>query len=272
LAKAIKIRAGHPEALVFNGATDLALRQTKKHEHFSCLLDLSGVDKLKFITRSKESWTIGSGTTMESLRIATLEKFPAIHEMLNVFASLQIRNLATIGGNIGSASPIGDLLPVLFAYKAQVKLISSGGERILPIEDFIKGYRSTDLHDDELIHSVIIPKPPAFAMIWTHKVSKRKDLDISTVSACFRIQTGDDWMISEAILAFGGMAATTQRAHKAERSLIGKAWNEDHVKTAAALIEQDFSPIADARSGKEFRTIVARNLLLKCYDENRELR
>lgn len=272
LAKALKIRATHPEALVFNGATDLALRQTKKHEHFGCMLDLSGVSKLKFITKTKEAWTIGSGTTMETLRNATVGHFNAIHEMLNVFASLQIRNLASIGGNIGSASPIGDLLPVLFAYKAQIKLASAKAERLLSIEDFIKGYRSTDLHNDELIVSVIIPKPPVHALIWTHKASKRKDLDISTVSACFRIKTGDDWMISEAILAFGGMAATTQRAHKVEQSLIGKPWDEASVTTAAALIEKDFSPISDARSGKEFRSLLARNLLLKCYNENRELR
>jgi len=79
-------------------------------------------------------------------------------------------------------------------------------------------------------------------------------------------------MISEAILAFGGMAATTQRAHKVEKALIGKPWDEASVTIAAALIEKDFSPISDARSGKEFRSLLARNLLLKCYNENRELR
>ncbi len=268
IAEALDIRATFPTAIVFNGATDIALRQTKKHEHFSEMLDLSGIQEMKGVSESNESCIIGAGTTMEQLRHSTQKTLPALHEMLNVFASLQIRNLASIGGNIASASPIGDILPVLFAYNASLELTSLKGVRTIAIGDFIKGYRSTALEKDELITRVIIPKPSAKSIVWTQKVSKRKDLDISTVSACFHLNVAKDGVISDIILAYGGMAACTQRAKKTEQMLIGKEWNEVNVKVAAACIAEDFTPISDARAEKEFRSVVARNLLLKFFNEN----
>lgn len=208
---------------------------------------------------------------MERIRQACKGLLPALHEMLNVFASLQIRNIASIGGNLGSASPIGDSLPVLMACKAELTLVSKRGERRTGVEEFIKGYRSTDLQPDELIKNVHIPFPAPDVLIRFYKISKRKDLDISTVSACFSIQRNGDGRITDLILAYGGMAECTRRATKTEMALLGKEWNEGNVEKACAYLAQDFDPISDARSGKEFRSLVAGNLLLKFYYDTIEL-
>lgn len=272
LGEALQLKAEHPSAVVFNGATDVALRQTKKHEKFSLMLDLSGITALNFFHEKEDVFEIGSGISMEALRNAAEGTLPALREMLSLFASLQIRNIASLGGNIGSASPIGDTLPVLLAYKALVKVLSEKGERILPITDFIRGYRQTDLQPGELIHSVIIPKLPENTILWPHKVSKRKDLDISTVSCCFRLQRNAEGQVTDVVLAYGGMAETPRRSYNAEERLKGSAWAPETVAEAAALIEKDFTPISDARSGKEFRNIVARNLLIKFFNETSHIK
>jgi xanthine dehydrogenase small subunit len=186
--------------------------------------------------------------------------------MLKVFGSLQIRNIATIGGNIGSASPIGDTLPVLFALGARIRVCSPGSERILSIEDFITGYRQTAIRNDELITEVIVPKIPYGVIIESYKVSKRKDLDISTVTGAFRLKN-QEGIVVEIVLAFGGMAAMTKRALKTENYLEGKKWTRETVQEAMDILAGEFAPLSDARAGAEFRKTVAANLLLKFYLE-----
>ncbi len=271
LSEALKICRQHPGAVVFNGATDVALRQTKKHEFLKELLDLSGLTELDFISETGSAFRIGSGVTMEALRQFSREKIPVLAGLLSVFASLQIRNAATLGGNIGSASPIGDLLPLLFAMEAKVVLFRTGGRRILPISDFITGYRKTALEPGELIHSVLIPKLKKNQVLKTYKISKRHDLDISTVSAGFKLKLNRKREVEEIILCYGGMAEITKRAVGAEISLIGKKWERKQVEETFPVLEHCFQPISDARAGKEFRMQAAKNLLLKFYLESEEI-
>jgi len=263
LKEALRLRKDHPMAVIINGSTDVALRQTKGKEHLAEILDLSGVEEMKTFTEDKENCVFGAGISLEMMKKFTKESFPALYEILKVFGSLQIRNTGTIGGNIGSASPIGDLLPVLFVYKARIKLQSVTSERIINIEDFIKGYRKTDIREDELIAEVIIPKNIA-GRVRSYKVSKRKDLDISTVCGAFRVELQED-KVKEIMIAFGGMADTTKRAMKTETFLTGKPWNRENVKAAMEILGDEFTPISDARSEAEFRKVVARNLLMKCF-------
>ncbi len=264
LSEALRLRHEFPEAIVINGSTDVALRQTKKKEILKEILDLSAVEELKTWEENKSEFVIGAGLSLEQLKHYTAGKLPALHGILKVFGSLQIRNLATIGGNVGSASPIGDLLPLLFVHGAQVVLRSSFSERTLPIGTFITGYRKTVLHPDELITEIRIPKPGQNERIKSYKVSKRKDLDISTVSAAFRVLIRDG-LVSEIFIAYGGMAATTKRAGKAEEFLRGKIWSRSVIEEAMPFIEEEFNPISDARSEAEYRRKVGKNLLLKFY-------
>ena len=267
LEEALQIRITQPDALPASGATDLAVRQSKKHEFLPAILDLSGIDELKLFTEDETGWTLGSGLAIEELRQRTNHTIPLFEEVFRVFASKQIRNLATLGGNIASASPIGDSLPVLFALDASVELISTKGSRNLPVEQFITAYRLTALLPGEIIRSVFIPKPKPGEIFRFYKVSKRKELDISTLSLAAKLCLDRENQIENVILAFGGMADRPSRAVKTESWLRGKTASPETAEQASLLLKNEFTPISDARSGKEARTIAAGNLLIRLFAE-----
>lgn len=266
LTDALRLRKLFPKALLISGATDAALRQTKKHEKLTDIIDISDVTELDYFVEEETIFRIGAGLSLEKLKALSSEKLPALHHILQIFGSLQIRNLATIGGNIGSASPIGDTLPILMAYKADVVLRSEFSERIVHIADFIEGYRETNIAPDELITAVLIPKPAASVTIRSYKVSKRKDLDISTVSGGFSVLL-ENGKVQKIILAFGGMADMPKRAAETEKFLIGKPWTRTTIEHAMKTLQGEFTPWTDARASAEYRSLVARNLLLKFYTE-----
>ncbi len=271
LKEALQLRFSRPDAVIASGATDIAVRQSKKFEFLPEILDISGIDELKFFTEDDDGWTIGSGMPIEDLWQLSVDKIPMFDEVFRVFASHQIRNLATLGGNIASASPIGDTLPVLMALNAAVELENIKGRRTLPVEQFITAYRQTAMLLDEIIRSVYIPKPPANSLFRFYKVSKRKELDISTVSLAAMLDLSKENKINKVILTYGGMADRPARALKTEKWLSGKLWTPEIVKEASLLLASDFSPISDARSGKEARNIFARNLLMKLFVETNEI-
>lgn len=266
LQDALALLGTTPGLIPFSGATDLALRVTKRHERLTPLLDLSAIAELRQLEIGDELVTIGAGVPLETIRLKLRALLPALTDMLDVFGSRQIRTLATLGGNLGSASPIGDMLPVLMAYDAKIVLQDREQSREVPIEAFITGYRTTLRRPDELIIQVRIPIPRPDSIIRSFKVSKRKDLDISTVSTAIRM-TLKEGIIHDAVIAYGGMAAKTERATETETFLIGKQWNRTAAEAAAQLVRRQFHPISDARSGADFRRIAAGNLILKFWSE-----
>lgn len=268
LEEALRLKEAEPEAILISGATDIALRVTKKREILKAIIDLGGIQNLKTYSRSSKEIMIGAGLDLEEIKLKTEKDLPALSKILSVFGSRQIRRLATLGGNIGSASPIGDALPVLIAYGAKVHLKNLSGERSIEMKDFITGYRQTQRKNDEIITMISIPIPEKTTITSSYKVSKRKDLDISTVSAGFKLILNKE-IIEEIILAYGGMAEKTKQAVKAENFLIGKNWNEKNISEAAAIIYDEFTPLSDARSGAEFRRLAAKNLLIKFWSENK---
>ena len=270
LGEAISLKHQYPDAVVLCGGTDVALRVTKNHELLSEIIDISGVGELQSITVDDVSFRIGAGVVLSVVESAVKEEFPALHRMLTVFGSWQIRNLATLGGNLGTASPIGDILPVLIAYNARVVLRSVRGEREVAVDRFLTGYRSSEREDDELVTAVIIPKAARNVYVRSYKVSKRKDLDISTISGAFRLELNDDRVIEAATLAYGGMAERAKRAEGTEKFLGGKQWDRETVSQAMRLIDNDFTPISDVRGSAESRRIMARNLLMKCWSETNQ--
>ena len=267
LPTALELCEQHADAYMVNGGSDLALQQSKKFIHFPVVIDLSAIAELNEFREEEQAYIIGSGLNFEEVLHKLEGRLPVIEELLGVFASKQIRNLATFGGNIGSASPIGDTLPVLFALKASLGLVSASGVRIIPVETFIKGYRKTDLKRGELILNIVIPKPDEHSIVRFYKVSKRKDVDISTVSLAARLKRNSDNEVAEIILAYGGMAEVVKRATLAEGYLLGKRLTEEIIHEACKLIDSGFEPISDARSGNEARKIMAKNLLVKLFAE-----
>ena len=265
LREALRLRKKYPKADLINGATDIALRVTKNYERLSTIIDLSSIVDLCGIEERKKYYLIRAGTRLSELKSYTKKKLPAFFDLLSVFGSTQIRNLATIGGNIGTASPIGDITPLLIAYEAEIILRSNRNKRTLAVDDFIKGYRKTACRKDELIVAVKIPRNSKNTKIKFYKFSKRKDLDISTVSAGFRLDLNSNNSVKKIKLAFGGMAAWTKRAKKTERFINGKKWDRRIVDRATTILASEFTPISDARSSAEGRLIAAKNLLIKFW-------
>ena len=269
LSEAMLLKVEYPEAIFITGATDIALRVTKKHEVLETIIDLSAISDLKEIIEDDDKMIIGAGVPLNRVLQKIKNAFPALHSMLSVFGSPQIRSLATFGGNLGSASPIGDTLPVLMAYNAKVILESLHGRRKVSLDVFVKGYRQTVRMPEEIIVAVKIPKLKNGSIVRSYKISKRKDLDISTVSGGFRLELGADSEVKNIKLTFGGMAEMTKHAEKTEQFLTGKIWNRENVEAAMPLIDLEFRPISDARAGEEFRRAAARNLLLKFWSESK---
>lgn len=265
-AEALSLKSTYPDAIIVNGSTDVGLRVTKRHELLTEMIDLSQVQELKKCTVSEYMIKFGAGMSLEDVKRVSEIELPPLFDLLAVFGSKQIREMGTIGGNIGSSSPISDTLPLLMVYGADIKLQDSKSDRLVNINDYILGYRQTAKKENELITTIIIPKPNPTNKIKFYKVSKRKDLDISTLSAAFNL-TINGVLVEDIKIAYGGMAAVVKRVIKAENFLIGKPWNRNIVEQAMEIIGNEFTPLSDARSGAEFRTLASKNLLLKFWSE-----
>lgn len=265
--EALLLKEKHPDAIVITGSTDVALRVTKRHELLPEIIDLSHIHEMKKCVVSDYIVKFGAGMSLEDVKRVSETELPPLFELLAVFGSKQIREMGTIGGNIGSSSPISDTLPLLFAYNADIKLQDSKSDRLVNMNDYILGYRQTAKKPNELITTIIVPKPNPRAIIKFYKVSKRKDLDISTLSAAFNLLLNGN-IIEDIKIVYGGMAAVTKRVIKAENYLIGKTWDRNFIEEAMEIIGNEFTPLSDARSGAEFRTLASKNLLLKFWSEN----
>ena len=256
----------YPDAALLAGGTDLALEVTQKHKTLATLIHLNQVDSLKGTHWHEDSLTIGSATSLTDA-LTDLEQWdPEWESLLHRFASLQIRNQGTLGGNIANASPIGDSPPALIAAKASITLRSGKGERSLPLESFFIDYKQTELQCGEYIHSITLPKRDAHSHYRLYKVSKRLDDDISAVMGAFQVWV-DDGVVQEAVLAFGGMAAIPKRAHLTEQALTGQPWSLESIEAAAKMIASDFTPMSDARASQAYRELIAQNLLVRFFME-----
>jgi xanthine dehydrogenase small subunit len=260
----------YPEAVVVNGGTDIALRVTKKFEILRHVIDFSRVAELARVGKTKTALSVGAGVKVSDLLHHARRDFPALCDILNVFGAEQIRNVATIGGNIATASPIGDILPALIAYDAKIVMQSAKSVRTVRADQFVTGYRKTERKRDEIITKVILPIPRKTLTVRTYKVSKRRDLDIATVSAGFSMERDAKGTVKRVTLAYGGMAERTKRAELTEKFLTGRPWTRSVVEEARALLDKDFTPIADVRGSAEFRKIVAGNLLLKFWSDTKQ--
>ena len=265
LNEALELKDKFKDAVLINGATDVALRVTKRHELLSSIIDLSQINQLKEFAETESELEFGSGLSLEDVKNISENKFYSLFETLTVFGSKQIREMATLGGNVGSCSPISDTIPLWLVCNAKIKLQSINAQRSVNINDYILGYRKTARTEHEIITSIVVPKFKN-NIIKYYKVSKRKDLDISTVCAAFNLKLVGN-KIEEIKIAYGGMAEITKRVVEAEDYLKGKIFNRENIEIAMNIISNCFTPISDARSGAEFRKVVAQNLLLKFWSE-----
>lgn len=269
---AVEYKEKFPEAKLLCGATDMALQVTKKHALLPEIIDISDCKDLKYNKETDDAFLIGSCSPVSMIKDFTEKKLPNYFEILSHFGSPQIRNLASIGGNIGSASPIGDLLPLLLASEAVFVLENKKGTRKIPADAFFIDYRKTGLASDEIILAVEIPKKSTNEICKSYKISKRKNLDISTCSASFVLELTKEMQVKKICIAMGGMAAIPKRAYETEKFLHGKKWCVETLKESINMLREEFVPISDTRSGKEFRSLVSGNLLMKFFMETSENR
>src|SRR5436190_2573484 len=267
LEKLFRALADHPEARLIAGATDLGLEITKRFQKFPELISIEAVTELNEISSTDTEWRIGAATTLTKLDDLLGAEFPEIREMLSIFGSRQIRNRATLGGNLVTASPIGDSAPVLLALDANVVIASAAGERVLPLDEFFVAYRKTALQPGEILKSIIIPRPQSGIETRRrfYKASKRREMDISTVAACFAVTLDESGTITKARLAYGGVAALPVRAKKAEQALVGKRWSDSTCEEVIPLLENEFTPISDVRGSAAYRQQLIANLLRKFF-------
>lgn len=264
VAALIAARAAHPDAPLLAGGTDLGLEFSKERKAFPVTISTRNVAELQRIDDGKEALTLGACVTYTDALPFIEAAWPSFATLIRRIGSRQIRNVGTIGGNIGNASPIGDTPPCLIALDATLRLHGSGGAREIALEDFFLDYRQTDLAPDEVIEAVRIPKLADGQAFRTYKISKRYDQDISAVIGAFRL-TIEAGTVTDARVAFGGMAATPRRATRVEAALIGRPWTAETARDAGNAMADDFEPIDDHRASARYRLRVAGNLLERLH-------
>jgi xanthine dehydrogenase small subunit len=260
LDEALALRAVRPEAWVLMGGTDLGLRFSEHREHPAQILCLLNVAEMQGVEARPSGLRIGAAASYAQwLRACRAEPaWAPLAPYLARLGSRQIRGLGTVAGNLGTASPIGDALPVLLALGAVVEVARLRGVRHVPVAEFLTGYRRNALEPDELIVAIHLPRPPEGAFLAAEKLSRRHDQDISAVSLAALI-TFDGELVSDARLAFGGMDATARRCAPAEAALLGAPLDDGALCAAGQAL--DFTPMGDWRGSAAYRIEAARGLL-----------
>lgn len=256
--------AANPSATLVAGATDVGLWVTKQLRDLAPVAFLNGVRDLQTITETGGTLRIGAGVTLTALYEAMKPRHPSFAEMLRRYASQQVRNAATIGGNIANGSPIGDGPPALIALGATLHLRKGATRRDMPLENFFLDYRKQDRQPGEFVEAITIPaSAPALRC---YKISKRFDQDISAVCGCFNL-TIEAGKVTAARIAFGGMAGIPKRAAAVEAALLGKDWSLATVSAALPAFAQDFTPMTDMRASAAYRLTAAQNLLTRYFHD-----
>ena len=248
-----------------SGGTDLALTVTKERRDLNSVIYMNSINELNYIKNGKKYIEVGATTPLIKFEDYIQKYYPDFTTILKRYGSPQIRNVATIAGNIATASPIGDTLPLLLSLDAQVVVRSIKKIKTISLNSFFTDYRKTKLKKGQFIDSVKIPLFPK-NIFKAYKVSKRFDDDISSVCASFNIEVKNK-KIKNIRIAYGGMASIPKRAKYCEKILSNTLITEQNINKAKKALEQDFKPISDMRASGKYRMEVAKNLLQKCFLE-----
>ena len=250
---------------LLSGGTDLSLVVTKERKDIDSIIYMNSISELNYIKNNNKYIEVGASTPLSEFENYIEKYYSDFTSVLKRYGSVQIRNTATIAGNIATASPIGDTLPLLLSLDAKVVLKSIKKIKIIPLSSFFIDYRKTRLKAGQFIDSIRIPLFPK-NIFKAYKISKRFDDDISSVCASFNVQLINK-KIKNIRIAYGGMASIPKRAKYCEKILLNSHINEQVINKAKKALEQDFRPISDVRASAKYRLIVAKNLLHKCFLE-----
>jgi len=258
--------ARHPDATILAGGTDVGLWVTKQHRALPTVISINEAAELQRIEDLGDAIRIGAGVRYADAFDALCALHPAFAAYLRRLGAVQVRNAGTVCGNIANGSPIGDMPPALIALGASLVLRRGGATRTLALEDYFLAYGKQDRQPGEFVEAVTVPKPTPGLTYSLHKLSKRFDQDISAVAAGVAVQV-EGGKVTSARLAFGGMAATPERARATEAALIGQPWTPQAAARAAEAMAQDFQPISDMRASAAYRLQAAKNILIRAAME-----
>ncbi len=258
----------YPDATILAGGTDVGLWVTKQRRELPTVISLNDVAELRHVEDLGDALRLGAAVRYADAEPVLADLHPEFGELLRRLGGLQVRNLGTVCGNIANGSPIGDMPPALIATGATLVLRKGAATRSVPLEAYFLAYGKQDRALGEFVEAVIVPKIPSGRVFKLFKLSKRFDQDISAVCAGISIGV-EAGMVTDARIAFGGMAATPKRAAACEAALTGQPWTEVAVRAAAEALAQDFQPIDDMRASAAYRLQAAQNLIHRAWLESK---
>ncbi len=251
LEEALRILSEEPEVLPLAGGTDWGVEVNLKGARARSLLAIDRLGELRQLDVTGRHIEIGAACTLSELERGLQGRIPLLDKLFGQFASRLIRNSATIGGNLGTGSPIGDTPPALLALEAELVLRSVTLQRVVPLADYFTGYRQTVRRPGELITAIRIPLPLS-ELTSFQKIAKRRFDDISSVAIGYALAV-QDGIITKARVGLGGVAATPLRARTTETMLEGRAWDLETIRAAARVMGEEGTPMDDHRASAEYR-------------------
>ena len=260
-----KILKRNIDSHLLSGGTDLSLKVTKERKDINSVIYMNSIKELNYIRNNNKYIEVGATTPLIKFENYIQKYYTDFANVLKRYGSVQIRNVGTIAGNIATASPIGDTLPILLSLDAEIVLRSVKKTKVIPINDFFIDYRKTRLKKGQFIDSIRIPLFPK-NIFKAYKISKRFDDDISSVCASFNLEVKNN-KIKSIRVAYGGMASIPKRAKSCEKILLNSSMTETVITKAKEALEKDFRPVSDMRASGKYRMMVAKNLLHKCFLE-----
>ncbi len=265
LAGALALLGDRPEALVVAGSTDWGVEVNLRGARAPLVVAIDRLPELRAWSVTGDVVELGAGLTLSEIAQLLAGRVPLLDLLLPQFASVLIRNGATLGGNLGTGSPIGDSAPGLLALDAALVLSATDGDREVPLADYFTGYRASVRRTGELIRAVRIPQPQP-RLVGFHKIAKRRFDDISSVAVGFGLDLADDDgrdVVARARIGLGGVAATPLRARATEDALIGRPWDATTAADAAEVLAAEGTPLDDHRASAAYRRAMLRQSLLK---------
>jgi xanthine dehydrogenase small subunit len=258
-------RAARPDSVLVSGATDLGVQFN--HGKFAprSVTTTSSIPKLHQLEINGDELLVGAAVSWTRFAEFIRGRVPEYHELLARFGGPQIRHMGTLVGNLANASPIADSIPFHFVAESKIEVASTRGRRQIPIEKFYLGYKQLNLGPDEVILSVRTPLSGRHVRLKLYKISRRRDLDISTVTAAFWIETDSEDVITAARVAVGGVAPTVLRLPRTESLMTGRPCDLTTMSAAGKQARDEVAPISDVRGSANYRLQLVENLFQKFY-------
>jgi carbon-monoxide dehydrogenase medium subunit len=255
LAEAVEVLARYDgEARTVAGGTDLLLKMKAGRLSPRAIVNIKRVPELRGLTFNSHL-TLGALTTLEEIKQSSIirERYPALSDAAATMASVQIRNLATVGGNMCNAAPSADLAPILIALNAAARLAGIKGERRIPLEDFFTGPGATVLAPGELLVSLEVPPPAGPSVYLKHSPREHMDIAVVGIGLALRGYNPLSQACAEPRVVLGAVAPVPLRARRAEAELTGGPLAAERIDRAAKIAAEEAKPIDDVRGSAWYR-------------------